>query len=55
MKYAKIMIILVLSIFLLSVAGASASDVDDSAIKSDNSGLIAQSANNELIGDAVNG
>ena len=61
MKYAKIMIILVMAIFILSVAGASASDADDLAIKSDNIEKISVDhseigpANDELIGDAVNG
>ena len=63
MKYGKIMIILVMAIFILSVAGASASDADDLAIKSDNyeeiyvhdSDLLAQRANDEIISDTVNG
>ena len=62
MKYRNIMILLILAIFILSVAGAGASDVDDSTIKSDNiekisvdDSEIGQTSNDELIGDAVNG
>ena len=49
MKYKKSMIIILLAIFLISIASASASDANDTALSSEDTGQI------ELSGDEITG
>ena len=51
MKYKKIMIILVIAIFIFGAASVSASDMDDTAISSEDTGQMGLSASSELTAD----
>ena len=53
MKYKKSMIIIMLAVFLISIAAASASDVNEAAIASGDDGQIELSAGGEIAGDKL--